>query len=88
MRRHPKIAHLGDTNAALDDGSTWPRAGRLAGDIEHAMRYGSDADMKNVRMLAASIIAAYRSMVLWDSADRRNDVVAALRLAEKEGSKT
>lgn len=75
----PKI--LANGAYAVFDGMTWPLPGERMGEVEWQMRYGEPD--KQDRMLAASIIAAYRQMV-GDTSEKRAAVVRALRKAEAD----
>ncbi len=59
------------------DGMTWPNPDAL-GETEHALRYGQPtrADL----LVAASVLGAYRALVL-DPQHRRNKNVAGIRRA-------
>lgn len=69
------------SHVQVGDDSVWPRAGgdRMES-LEWALRYGEPS--RQDMLLAASVLAAYRQMVLVDTEKRRVEVVRALRAAE------
>jgi hypothetical protein len=68
--------------ATFADGQTWPLAGESAVDIEGALRHGGELS-RSARLIAASIVAAYRELVMERSGEERGRVVAGLREAER-----
>ena len=64
----------------LDDGSSWPALGASLDAVEWELRYG---DGQSVLETAAGIVAAYRALILANTA-RRNEVVRVIRDKLKE----
>lgn len=61
-------------------GMCWPVSGKRLDELEHALRYEPKTawfDMKD-RLLAASVIAAYRDLI-WSTDARRNEISRELR---------
>jgi hypothetical protein len=62
------------------NGMCWPVPGERLDQLEYALRYGPKVDgfdMKD-RLLAASVIAAYKDLV-WSTNARRNEISRELR---------
>ncbi len=64
------------------DGMCWPRAGSRLDDLEWTLRYGDPEDVVKARMIAASVVAAYKALVLKTAKDRAY-VVRELRAVEE-----
>jgi len=64
------------------DGMSWPNPDDPAG-VEWQLRYGSPVE---VRMVAASYVAAYKQLVE-DTVRRRNEKVAGIRAAAETSAR-
>lgn len=57
---------------------TWPAPCEEMGDLEWRLRFSRDETSKSDRMLAASIISAYRQMIV-DTQQKRNMIAKELK---------
>jgi hypothetical protein len=68
---------------ALTRGGTWPTPmDHPDSSLEWRLRYASDAQLPNDRFLAASVVSAYRQLIMLPQKDR-NAVIRELRAAIK-----
>lgn len=67
--------------ASFNDGTVWPIPSNALGDVEWQLRYGNP---ESVKLVAASVIAAYGELIRLPQKDRQKRVMvlrAAARMA-------
>lgn len=79
MRLVGKGLHL-----VRDNGTSWPTPGdHPDGGLEWRLRYGSEAQLVKDRFSAASVVEAYRALIMLPQRER-NAVIRDLRSAIKQ----
>ncbi len=79
------VRRIGEHYVKLEDGTCWAfdRLDEDGAGLGWVQRYGTESEVLKARLTVAEIMSSYRALI-WKPQKRRNEVVAAIRVALNE----